>query len=273
MNLVLLRLPKAAITIWCGCAFLHLAGCADAAGASPASARVTRVINKVSLQSGSAVAVDQPVTDGSAIRTGANSRVEMKSGAGAITRLGANTVCEFQEGTRSLTLHQGVMLFQVPPTAVRATVRTGGITIETAGTTGILERHSNAYVKLLLLEGTARAYLSAVGESVLVEAGQILIMKPGAQVLPEPAHFDIERLYRTSLLTNNDFAPLASWLKIAAAIQKQRTDAGFTRTNLVIYGRGTNVTVLEPAAASGASGQPRQQRLASPVTAGKSRPN
>jgi hypothetical protein len=96
-----------------------------------------------------------------------------------------------------------------------------------------------------------------VGESVLVSAGQLLLTRPGARKLPEPAHFDIAQLYRTSVFTSSGFRPLANAAAIERAIEKQKSDPDFTRTNLVIFGRGTLVNLVEPtptpSAASGSS--------------------
>ena len=77
-------------------------------------------------------------------------------------------------------------------------------------------------------------------------AGQLLITSPKAEGLPEPVHFDIEHLYKTSLLTNNDFAPLGSRAAILQAIAKQKSDPQFVPTNLVIFGRGTLVNLIPP---------------------------
>lgn len=274
MNPVLPGLAKAATFMGSGCAFAFVVAVAadPAAAAAPATLRATLVINQVSLQSGAAVTVNQPLEDGSAVRTGANARAEMTSASGGITRLGAKTSCHFDASGRRLTLDDGAILFEVPARSFGVKVKTGGLTVSTKGSTGILERHGDAYVKLLVLAGTARVYLSRIGESVLVEAGQILISKPDAKLLPEPAHFDIERLYRTSVLTSDDFAPLATGRQISRAMQKQRGNRDFARTNLVIYGRGTVVSLLDPPAPRSAPPK-RSARAPAPLSAAKSRQN
>ena len=263
MKLSSVAVGAAAITlvICYGDASLYATAAVGVPAAQPAAARVTRVINDVKLSSGVAVP-NQQIADGTLLRTGAKSRVEITSAAGAISRLAASSNARLEAGTRCMNLQEGAVLFQVPKSAIGTTVKSGGITIEAAGATGILERHQRAYVKLLLLEGTARAYLKQVGESILVEPGQMLIAKPDAQVLPEPAHFDIEQLYRTSLLTNNDFAPLVSRAAIARAIQAQRSDPEFVRTNLVIFGRGTLVNLVDPSARG-----PGSEKLRAPPAA------
>ena len=135
------------------------------------------------------------------------------------------------------------------------------------GTTGIIERYGSAYVKILVLAGTARVYLGkVVGESVLVNPGQMLITRPGAATLPEAVHFDIAQLRKTSLLMGRDFAPLASSAAIENEIRKQRSDPDFTPTNLVIYGRGTLVTLVPPQPVPAKSPKPEKtaRRATSP---------
>ena len=252
----------AVVAILCGCSALsplqgapssaRAAGQASASRAvtapAPGEARVTRVINDVTLASGRSVVASQGIADGATVRTGKSSRAEIRTAIGSTSRLAANTACQFNGAARSVNLLSGAMLFEAPAAALGAKLRVGAITIDLGDATTIVERQGSAYMKLLVLAGTARAYLPAVGESVLVEAGQMLIANPSAKTLPEPVHFDIAQLYQTSLLTNNDFTPLASRTAILAAIQAQRNDPAFSRTNLVIFGRGTRVNFVEPSA-------------------------
>jgi hypothetical protein len=171
-----------------------------------------------------------------------------------------------------LELQEGAVLFQVPKSVRGATIATAGITVATPGTTGLIERYGTAYVKILVLEGTARVYLKKIGESVLVAPGQMLITRPGAATLPEPVHFDIAQLLKTSLLTSRDFGPLASGGRIEEEIRKQRNDPNFTPTNLVIYGRGTLVTLVPPTPAARLRRSPGT-RLRHRLAAAQSRSN
>ena len=232
------------ISICCLLAFAPRANGAQANGAQ-AEARITRVIGKVALQPGGMARLNAGMPEGTTIRTGEKARAELTLPGKAVLRLGANTAVQGGRGG-SVRLEEGALLFQAGRNASGTEVGTGLLTAEARGATGIIDRHRTAYVKVLVLEGTARVYLPKAGESVLVRAGQLLITKPEAKILPEPVHFDIEQLYKTSLLTNSDFAPLASNAEIARAIQKQRNDPDFIRTNLVIFGRGTLVNLVEP---------------------------
>jgi uncharacterized RmlC-like cupin family protein len=141
------------------------------------------------------------------------------------------------------------VLFQIPKGAATAKIKTGAIAATSTGATGIIERHANFYVKVLVLEGTVRCYLTnRVGESLLVQPGQIIIAKPDVTALPDPADFDIARVMNTCLLVR-DFPPLLSQRLIESEEQKQlnlMAKGTYIPSNLVIFGRGTLVTLVNP---------------------------
>jgi quercetin dioxygenase-like cupin family protein len=213
--------------------------------------RVTAAVRDVKVQSDAGparrLAVNERVSNRATVTTGMNSRGELAfTDATAVVRLAANTRVANEE--RQLQLDGGALLYQSARGGNAPTITTGGIHLATGGSTGILERHGAEYVKVLVLEGTTRVYVDRVGESVLVSAGQLLLTRPGARRLPEPAHFDIAQLYRTSVFTTSGFRPLPNAAAIERAIAKQKSDPDFTRTNLVIFGRGTLVNLVEPTA-------------------------
>lgn len=225
------------------------AGCLNAAQLP--QTRVTEVAKAVKLGPPEAMqhraAVGESVRDGDVINTGAAGRSELTFADQAIVRLGAKTVVSFSDGMRTMELGEGAILFQIPKGAREARIKTGAIATSSTGATGIIERHANFYVKCLVLEGTVRCYLTnRLGESLLVQPGQILIAKPDVTALPEPAHFDITREMQTCLLVR-DFPPLASQPMIESEEQKQQkliAKGTYVPSNLVIFGRGTLVTLV-----------------------------
>lgn len=216
-------------------------------------ATVTRIVQDVQLlpSNGSArpAAMNDTVQEKTAVRTGAESRSELTFTDQTLARLGANTIFTFNEGTRNLNLEGGVMLLRVPKNAGGARISTAAVSAAITGTTVMLEYHRHSYIKLIVMEGTARLYLrNRLGESVLVRAGQMLIVKPDAKNLPDPVDIDLARLMSTSLLII-DFPPLASQPLIAEEISSQRekkSQGKLYDTNLVIYGRGTLVSLVDP---------------------------
>ena len=146
-----------------------------------------------------------------------------------------------------MDLGEGAILLQIPKGAGRLKIKTVAIAVASTGATGIIERHGQSYVKVLVLEGTVRCYVTnRLGESLLLQPGQILITKPDVTALPEPADFDIAREMKTCLLVR-DFQPLASQPRIEAEEQKQLkliAKGRYIPSNLVIMGRGTQVTLV-----------------------------
>jgi len=213
--------------------------------------RVTQVAKDVKLGPPQATrhraAVGESVRDGDVINTGAAGRSELTFADQTIVRLGAKTIVSFSNGPRTMELGEGAILFQIPKGAREARIKTGAIAASSTGATGIIERQANFYIKCLVLEGTVRCYLTnRIGESLLVQPGQILITKPDVTALPEPAHFDIARVMKTCLLVR-DFPPLLSQRLIESEEQKQvnlMAKGTYIPSNLVIFGRGTLVSVV-----------------------------
>src|SRR5688572_4367230 len=179
---------------------------AQGGGGSPMKeAQVTQVIRDVKLLPGQAdprpAAVSDKVKGDTAVRTGTDSRAELTFADLTIARLGANTIFSFNEGTRTVQLGSGAILLRVPKGSGGAKVQTAAVTAAITGTTVIVEYHPKSYAKYLVLEGTMRIYLKGVlGESVLLGPGQMMILNPNANRLSEPVDFDLERLWKTSLL-------------------------------------------------------------------------
>jgi ferric-dicitrate binding protein FerR (iron transport regulator) len=193
------------------------------------------------------VAAGESFRDGDSINTGATGRSELTFADQTIARLGAKTNVSFSNGTRTLDLGEGAMLFQIPKSAGDVKIETAAIAVASTGATAIIERHGQFYVKVLVLEGTVRCYLThRLGESLLLQPGQILITKPDVTALPEPADFDIAREMKTCLLVR-EFQPLRTQRRIESEEQKQLNliaKGTYIPSNLVIFGRGTEVTLV-----------------------------
>ena len=110
--------------------------------------------------------------NGTAVRTGVESRAELTFTDQTLARLGANTIFSFNKGTRNLELGGGAMLLRVPKDAGGAQINTAAVTAAITGTTVMLEYHPNAFIKFIILEGTGRIFRNDhVGESVALHAG------------------------------------------------------------------------------------------------------
>jgi FecR protein len=251
--------PRAAIRI---VSFLSviLGSAVSVPAAQLKEAQVTQVVKDVKLLPTGAVArpaaVSDEVREGTAVRTGVDSRSELKFTDQTLARLGANTIFSFAEGTRNLNLQDGAMLLRVPKGAGGAKINSSAVTAAITGTTVMVETHAvtkknkNSYYKFIVLEGTARLYLPGrLGESTLVKAGQMIIMRLDSKMIPEPVDVDISKITQSSLLVTGFPTPLGSENLIAYEQLKQnnqKASGQLYETNLVIYGGGTNVVLADP---------------------------
>jgi FecR protein len=217
--------------------------------ASTNEARVTRVQNHVQLMDSRNAArrasVNEIIREETVVRTGNGSRAELGFSDDTVVRLASHTAFDFDRGTRGLNLRDGAVLVQAPKKASNVTIRAGGVTAAVEGATVMIEYHPGFY-KFLVLEGTARSYRPGhIGDSVLVRAGQMLFGSPEA-ALSDPVDVDINRFMKTSGFIT-DFPPLRSENSIVAESRKQQREKSkktLVDTNLVIFGGGTQVSVV-----------------------------
>jgi hypothetical protein len=212
-------------------------------------ARVTLVKNHVELADSKnavrRVLVNDIVDEETVVRTGNESRAELTFSDETVVRLAAHTSFDFNRGTRGLNLKDGAVLVQAPKEANAATIHAGSVAAAVAGTTVMIEYHPGFY-KFLVLEGTARSYRPGhLGDSVLVRPGQMVFGNPEA-ALSDPVDVDIDRFMKTSRFVT-DFPPLRSEKSIVTESQKQqrgKSNKTLIGTNLVIFGGGTQVSVV-----------------------------
>ena len=214
-------------------------------------ARVTYVSKDVRLQTQAGplpISMGEILSAGTTINNGAKARSELTFANRTVARLGANTILALKNEAAAMELREGAVLFQIPKNS-GAEITTQPIVVTSKGATGLLERNRDFYIKLLLLEGEARVSLPGrIGESILMEPGQILITSPKATSLPEAAYFDIARAARTCRLLS-DFPPLRNQELIALEARKQASltsNGSYIPSNLVIFGRGTLVSLVPP---------------------------
>lgn len=183
------------------------------------------------------------VSSGVTIENGAKARSEITFANRTITRLGSNSSLLLKDGAGTMELRDGAVLFQIPKGST-AEINTAPISITSKGATGILERNRNLYIKCLLFEGDLRVSMpNQVGESIVLEPGQLIIVNPKATVLPGTVYFNIARAITTCRLLN-DFPPLRGGNPMAEVAQKQTTSmksGDYVSAHLVIFGRGTQV--------------------------------
>jgi hypothetical protein len=193
-------------------------------------ARVTQVVRDVSLLPRHAAArparLNENVTDGSAVHTGADSRAELTFADLTITRVGANSIFSFDQDGRDVNVESGAILLRVPKDSGGARIRSGALTVGIMGTTVMFESHSRSYSKLIVLEGSSQAWLTKhPGKKITVHAGQMLVVKPGATYLPEPVDIDEALVLRTATLIT-EFRPLPTLDLMRSVAENQKKSGG-----------------------------------------------
>ena len=193
-------------------------------------ARVTQVIRDVRLLAPQVAArpahLNEVVTDGSAVLTGADSRAELTFADLTITRAGANSIFSFDQDGRNVSVESGAILLRVPKGSGGARIRSSALTVGITGTTVMFESRPRNYNKLIVLEGSGQAWLTKrPGKKIAVHAGQMLIVKAGAEQLPEPVEIDESLVLRTAILITG-FPPLPSLDLMRSVAENQKKSGG-----------------------------------------------
>ncbi len=249
--------PRPSVAIFGLCVALGNLSAADLK-----EARVTAVIKDVKLLPGQAeprpAAVNDKVTQDTAVRTGVDSRSELTFSDLTIARLGANTIFSFDKASRTVELGGGAILLRVPKDSGGAKISTAAVTAAITGTTMMAEYHSKSYYKFIMLEGTAQICqqpgVSANDASgapvpcVDLGPGQMLFGRVG-DVLGKAVDVDIKKLMKTSQLTNG-FGKLGSEDLIQQVILAQLDARGTDVQSMLLNAQTLHDTIDQKTATS-----------------------
>lgn len=191
-------------------------------------AKVTRVVNKVSLlpvnQASRAAKVDDVVSGRTGVKTGADSRTELQFPDQTVARIGANALFRFEAGGRSMDLEGGTMLFSSPKGIGGGQVQAGAVTAAVKGTSFLLSYKLDGEVKVIVLEGKVLVFLTKF-PSVrrMIRSGQMVVVPAGATKIPKATQVELKRLLETSrLLESGGFEPLLSQALLDRLANRQR---------------------------------------------------
>ena len=186
-----------------------------------ALAEPAAVVSKVIGKASAPASTQLPA--GSQFTTGARSKSEIAMKKGVV-RVGENA--DLQTTTSGLVLRQGVTVVASQPGTFRSTidVRAPGYRLKVKGTAQISFDPGRS-LKVVVLEGSITISLdSLAGELETLRPGQMLVINPSDNRLPEPVEVNIERLVATSKLTSGELGELPTAGNIKAATAGQGID-------------------------------------------------
>lgn len=235
---------------------------------------LVQVVNEVKVAPPQAAEKEAKVNDTvrapDKIRTGAKSRAELKAADNTLTRIGANTVFSFEQSGRVLNLEKGSVLFHSPAGRGGGTIKSAGASAAVLGTTLIVAAMQDGGFKCILLEGKGTITLPG-GKTRRLEAGDIVVVPPGAQDFAAMFKIDLGKLVADSQLVNGFADPLPTIGDISNEISKQRIaiiSGTYEETGLLVGGVGTLKN--DPKAID-----PKLQQIATPIIVSrqKAKPN
>ena len=187
-------------------------------------ARVTQAIHNVQLLAPNTAprpaSINDNVRQGTAVRTGSDSRAELAFTDRTLARLGANSVLSFGEG--EFDLANGSMLLYLPKSSGGARINTAVATAAGASFTAMAEYRPKSWIKFIILEGHGSISLKhRPGETRTLRAGQMIMVRQGATRLPEPQDVDLSKLIKNSLLITG-FPPVPNLNLILREAENQQ---------------------------------------------------
>lgn len=209
--------------------------------------RVTQVVQDVKVvPTGAAArpaAVNETVSQGSAVQTGTQSRSELTFQDQTITRLGENTIFTVGQGARTIELGSGQFLLYVPKKAGGAKVKMGSVTAAITGTTVMGHVYQSGIVDFTVLEGSACIHLDKYGQAMYVAAGQRVTYDPMLQRLDNPVDVDIQEQLSNPLVTDFHRLPSYGLIQDEIAIQHGRANDALARA---LAAQNTTIDTASP---------------------------
>lgn len=189
-----------------------LASLAILAAASPAGllaepGRIEAVRGKTSTVRNGMVQrtlVSSKVQPGDGVRTGANGQTQVDAGTATI-RAGSDTDLYLKENRNGLTLKSGIVLVSNKSKGGAFDLEADRYKATSYGTMQV-SYLKDKYLKVLCVEGKVKVGLKALlGDSVTLQAGQMVTITPTEKRLPEPITVNLARLANTSALLGPGF--------------------------------------------------------------------
>jgi hypothetical protein len=215
-------------------------------------ARVTQVIRDVRLLASKGAprpaTVNDSVVEGTAVRTGGDSRAELTFADQTLTRLGANTVFSFSNGGKQIDLSSGAILLAAPKEAGTTRINTAVATAAVTGYTMLYESHKDGVSKWMLLEGHGSFQIKGLNrEPCELNSGQMIVIPQHPVRCPEILNFDVDKVMKSAKLITG-FPPLPKWSldPIFAVIEQGPPPSGYVEDPTGIDVRDQGKPVFTP---------------------------
>lgn len=185
-------------------------------------ARVTQVIRDVRLLASKGAphpaSVNDSVVEGTAVRTGGDSRAELTFSDQTLTRLGANTVFSFSDGGKQIDLSSGAILLAAPKSAGTTRINTAVATAAVTGYTMLYEAHKGGS-KWIMLEGHGTFSIKGVNTGPCeLNSGQMIVIPSHPVKCPEVLTIDICKVAASAGLVTQFPIKLPKWSSDAIQI-------------------------------------------------------
>jgi len=200
-----------------------------ALAADKKEANVTEVVRDVRLLAAQAAprpaVVNERVREGTAVHTANESRAELTFTDLSVTRLGANTLFNFDAATRTYNLGSGAILISAPKEAGTVRISTAIASAAVSGFTAIVERHTDAHNKFILLHGDGVFTLKKFPNNPCrLHFGQAVISPPNPTQPPHVCDVQLSKVMNGGLVRGFKHRLPESAL-ISADIEKQKRAA------------------------------------------------
>lgn len=173
------------------------------AGQKLTQARIANLRNQVNLLTADRRArparLQDLITPGNGVSTGASSLAELRFNDGSLARVGAQAVFWFVPNTRDLQLSNGTALMLIPPGQGRTRVRTPNVVAGIEGSALVVRFNPETQTTSVfsLTDSGIQVCLTASGECQVLEGGQVAAVDAnGLQVY----QLDLATFYATSSL-------------------------------------------------------------------------
>lgn len=200
------------------------------------------------LKGGASARMSQAVKPGESFTTRKSSQSQLRLNKGFV-RLGSSSQVEMGKED-SVHLKQGVMMVGSGGERNRDTVKVSapGYNFQVQGT-ALIAYYPGQYIKITVLEGSIRVALqSLLGEFETLEPGQMLVINPADNRLPDPVEVDLNRLVTTSQLTAGPLGPAPTDPFIQSSVIEQGAEKGggfLVQTPFALRGASPEVTVFQ----------------------------